>query len=66
MEKVQLTLNFIPLISRHNGERHGQCHLEKTISLGFQYLFVGSAERHLFLYHGGSTSLDAGCFFTGC
>ena len=59
---VCLTLNFIPLISRHNGENHGQCHLEKTISLGFQYLFVCSAERHLFLYHGGSTSLDARCF----
>ena len=62
MEKVQLILNFIQLISRHNGESYGQWHLEKTISLRFQNLFVGSTERHLFLYHGWSTSLDAGCF----
>uniref|UniRef100_M8AUJ4 Uncharacterized protein n=1 Tax=Aegilops tauschii TaxID=37682 RepID=M8AUJ4_AEGTA len=49
-------------IRRNNGESSGQWHLEKTISLGFQYHFVGSTERHLFLYHGGSSSLDAGCF----
>ena len=48
-------------ISRNNGESYGQWHLEKTILLGFQYPFVGSTEKHLFLCHGGSASLDAGC-----
>ena len=62
MDKVQVTLNSIPLINRNNGESYGQWHLEKTISLRFQNLFVGSTERHLFLYHGGSTSLDAVVF----
>ncbi|CAM0947654.1 unnamed protein product [Alopecurus aequalis] len=40
----------------------GQWQFERQISLDFDYSFMGSAGRHLFLFQWGSPSLDAGCF----
>ncbi|XP_047081026.1 uncharacterized protein LOC124691798 [Lolium rigidum] len=39
---------------------NGGWQFEKTVSLDFDYLFIGSTGRHLFLSKRGSSSLDAG------
>uniref|UniRef100_A0ACD5VAH5 Uncharacterized protein n=1 Tax=Avena sativa TaxID=4498 RepID=A0ACD5VAH5_AVESA len=49
-------------IRRISCDGSSQWKSEKTIPLDFDYFFIGSAGRHLFLYQLSGPSLDAGCF----
>jgi len=49
-------------IWRNNGECSTEWQMEKTISMGSMFEFMGSIGRHLLLYQCGSSLVERGCF----
>jgi hypothetical protein len=49
-------------VRQHNCGSSGQWQFQRTISLDFDFLVMGSEGRHLFLFQWGSPTRDANCF----